>query len=95
MRESEMQCTGQLHQPEMQGDDGEMNARVERAEPKISHYDATITIVTVCKETGKTTTSTLETMYHSGNEEPDKRTLNKKVLHKVIAEYKEVKKEQP
>jgi hypothetical protein len=24
MREPEMQCTGQLHQPEVQGDDGEM-----------------------------------------------------------------------
>ena len=52
---------------------------------------ATVVIETLCKETGKTTLTTLGTEYHSGKEEPDKKLLNTKVLKKVITEYKEVK----
>lgn len=64
---------------------------IERNEPIVFHYSATVTVDATCKETGKVFTTTFGTEYHSGKEEPDKTLINKKVLKQVIAEYHEVK----
>ena len=63
----------------------------EERKPKVFHYAARVAVEILCSETGKETHAHFGTDYHSGEVEPDRKTLIKKILRKTISEFQEAK----